>query len=251
MSKPRNFRFRRNTRRIAAVIISSLISVNLITSAYAASEPICEVGPCINANRLSIDAAGSTWVVVNKQRSLKPANYVPKVYRPPFENPKAVNPRGERLTWHAGRALAQLAQAAKDNGAGSLLVQSGYRSYASQKVIHAAQVSRYGLKAGEALAARPGFSEHQTGLAVDVAAYGQGCAIQVCFGKTKMGKWLAQNAYLFGFIVRYPEGQTAKTGYQYEPWHLRYVGVDLARQMALNEVSVLEDFWRLPAAPKY
>lgn len=251
MPNPRNDRFRRSFRSAAAVIISLVISVNAPSASATVSEPICLFEPCINPNQHSIDAAASPWVVVNKTRPLQPKTYIPKTVLPAFANPKVSNPRGERLSKYAARALVELADAAKISGVGTLLVQSGYRSYSLQKVIHASQVARLGKTAGEALAARPGFSEHQTGLAVDVAAYGQGCVIQVCFGKTKMGRWIEENAYLFGFIVRYPSGRTPTTGYQYEPWHLRYVGTQMAGQMSDAGILVLEDFWKLPAAPNY
>jgi D-alanyl-D-alanine carboxypeptidase len=136
-------------------------------------------------------------------------------------------------------------------GRGKLVIQSAYRSYAEQKVVHDRQVKRYGLKVGEALAARPGYSEHQTGLAVDVSARGQGCQIRVCFGQTKAGYWITKYAYKYGFIVRYPKTETAYTGYQYEPWHLRFIGVDLATQMKDEKVITLEKFFLLAAAPKY
>ena len=141
--------------------------------------------------------------------------------------------------------------AMRAEGQGSLIIQSAYRSYAEQKVIHARQVERYGLKAGEALAARPGYSEHQTGWALDVSARGQGCQIRVCFGQTKAGSWLAKNAYKYGLIIRYPNYATPVTGYQYEPWHLRYVGKGLAKVMHDDKVSTLEKFFNLPAAPNY
>ena len=69
--------------------------------------------------------------------------------------------------------------------------------------------------------------------------------------KTKAGKWLAANAWQYGFILRYPDGQTATTGYQFEPWHFRYVGVELATEMKSQNITVLEKFWKLPAAPSY
>jgi len=112
-------------------------------------------------------------------------------------------------------------------------------------------VSKYGLKEGEALAARQGYSEHQTGWAMDVSARGQGCQIRVCFGQTKAGSWLAENSWKYGFIVRYQKYSTSYTGYQYEPWHLRYVGVGLARVMHDDGVHTLEKFFGLPAAPNY
>jgi D-alanyl-D-alanine carboxypeptidase len=86
---------------------------------------------------------------------------------------------------------------------------------------------------------------------MDVSARGQGCQIRVCFGQTKAGLWLADNAYKHGFIIRYPDYATPYTGYQYEPWHLRYVGKGLAKEMHDDGVRTLEKFFSLPAAPNY
>jgi D-alanyl-D-alanine carboxypeptidase len=141
--------------------------------------------------------------------------------------------------------------AMKAVGKGRLVIQSAYRSYSEQSAVHDRQVNKYGLKTGEALAARAGYSEHQTGWAMDVSARGQGCQIRVCFGQTKAGLWLADNAYKYGFIIRYPEYATPYTGYQYEPWHLRYVGKGLAKEMHDDGVRTLEKFFSLPAAPNY
>jgi D-alanyl-D-alanine carboxypeptidase len=178
-------------------------------------------------------------VVVNKIRPLTPLAYAP------------VLSKNLNLAAIAAKAYDQMKAGMKKAGAGTLILNSGYRSYNTQKIVHANQVARLGLKAGEALAARPGHSEHQTGLAADVSASGQGCAIQVCFAKTKAGKWLAANSWQYGFVLRYPDGQTKITGYQFEPWHFRYVGVELATEMKSLNVTVLEKFWNLPAAPNY
>jgi D-alanyl-D-alanine carboxypeptidase len=161
------------------------------------------------------------------------------------------NPYGRKLRKEAATAAYKLAKAMKAAGKGRLVIQSAYRSYTEQSTIHDRQVKRYGKKVGEALAARPGFSEHQTGWAMDVSARGQGCQIRVCFGQTKAGLWLAANAYKYGFIIRYPNFATPTTGYQYEPWHLRYVGVGLAMVMHDDDVHTLEKFFGLPAAPNY
>jgi D-alanyl-D-alanine carboxypeptidase len=144
----------------------------------------------------------------------------------------------------------KLGDAMKAAGQGTLIVQSGYRSYESQRTIHNAKVRALGKVRGENLAARPGFSEHQTGLAVDFAAKGVS-TLQSSFAKTKAGKWLAGNAYKFGFVLRYPSGKTSVTGYSYEPWHFRYVGVDLATAMHDQNISTLEEYFSLPAAPGY
>ncbi len=181
-------------------------------------------------------------VVVNKQRPLNPKTYVPKPL-------STVN--GVSLYKDAAIALKQMAAGMKAAGAGTLWLNSGYRSYNTQVAVHDKDVKALGLIAGEKLAARPGYSEHQTGLAADVSGVGQGCQIQVCFAKTKAGKWLAANAWQYGWILRYENGQTATTGYQYEPWHFRFVGVEVATDYKAKGAHTLEAYWGLPAAPNY
>ena len=191
-----------------------------------------------------IDTASSPTVVVNKKRPLTPKTYVPA-------NLKKYPGSGAKLAAPARDALVSMAAAMKSAGAGTLVLNSGYRSYESQSRIHKNKVLQLGLKAGEALAARPGYSEHQTGLAADVSAYKQGCAIYTCFSATKAGKWLAENAWQYGFVIRYPYGQTKITGYQFEPWHLRFVGLEIATDMRSKNVLTLEKYFALPNAPKY
>jgi D-alanyl-D-alanine carboxypeptidase len=72
-----------------------------------------------------------------------------------------------------------------------------------------------------------------------------------CFGKTEAGVWLAENAHEFGFVLRYPKGYKPITGFQYEPWHFRYVGVELANEMKTKGIKTLEEFWGLESAPDY
>ncbi len=250
--------------RQVGVLTSLLMSLSLILAGVAASgqqasaqtvfsEPaLCLAEPCFEPDDYALDEPDSPWVVVNKQLPLTNKKYVPKnLVKPAFASPRTNNPYGLTLAKPAADALRKLSIALKKAGAGDLFMQSAYRSYTSQVSIHSRAVARLGLKAGEALAARPGHSEHQTGLAVDVAAVGQGCVIQVCFSKTRAGRYVAKYGYRFGFIVRYPEGQTAITGYQFEPWHLRYVGVGLATEMHNTGVGLLENFWGLEAAPTY
>jgi len=211
----------------------------------------CANTPCFDPPVFSIDRADSIWVVVNKHRSLLPHSFVPKLVTPKFPSQISNNPYKIQLAPAAAAAMIAMFADAKKKGAGIMFLQSGYRSFNYQVAIHERDVAKFGLKAGEALAARPGFSEHQTGLAADIAAIGQGCRIQVCFGTTKAGKYLADQGWRFGFIVRYQNGRTATTGYQYEPWHVRYVGVELSTEMHNLGVKELEDFFNLPAAPNY
>lgn len=135
---------------------------------------------------------------------------------------------GISLRSEAAAAIANLVSAAAGSGH-TLKMISGYRSYASQSTIYNNYVAQDGQAAADTYSARPGFSEHQTGLAVDV---GNGiCDLEICFGDTAAGKWVATNAQNYGFIVRYPQGKEAETGYQYEPWHLRYLGIDNAKSI--------------------
>jgi D-alanyl-D-alanine carboxypeptidase len=195
----------------------------------------------------SLTQANSLWVLVNKKHPLNPIKYAPaKLVRISTFNPDNLPVASVTAT-----AFLKMAKAGKAAGAGSISIASGYRSYNRQVQVHAQDVARYGLVAGEKLAARPGYSEHQTGLAVDVFAPGQGCRIRVCFGTTKAGTWLRENAWQYGFIVRYPDGSYPITGYQYEPWHLRYVGVELSTELHDRGVTILENFFNYDPAPTY
>ena len=200
---------------------------------------------------LSTNEADSTWVVVNKRRPLVPISYVPKDLVLPKLVAGNTNPHGMRLRQDAAEALTKMAVTMKSAKAGLLVLQSGYRSYATQVYVHDHMVSKFGLSKGESYAARPGYSEHQTGLAGDLAAVGQGCIALTCFANTKAAIWLAANSWQFGFILRYPRFSHPVTGYDYEPWHFRFVGVHLATKMHFSGVNTLEQEFGLPDAPSY
>lgn len=193
-----------------------------------------------NQNGNNVSNPGNVLVLVNKKNSL-PANYVPQnlvVPNVPFPftefNPKKL------MTQNAASALEELFTRAKQNNM-NLYATSGYRSYARQNQIYTANVAKYGEQQANQFSAKPGESEHQTGLAMDVTSPTVNFKLTQYFGQTKEGKWLANNAYQFGFIIRYPKGKEYITGYQYEPWHLRYVGKDVARQIAYQNIT-LEEF---------
>jgi D-alanyl-D-alanine carboxypeptidase len=205
--------------------------------------------PSFNKSALSIDDPNSIWVVVNKLRPLRPANYAPAVVLP--SEPHIAQPASSSMRPEAAAALQQMFAAGAAAGAGAMQIQNAYRSYAVQVNTHNSQVARLGQAKADILSARPGYSEHQTGLAVDVAALPSKCDIEACFGQTPQGVWLAANAYRFGFILRYPADKQAVTGYVFEPWHFRYVGIPLATEMHNTGVTTLEEFFGLPAAPNY
>lgn len=189
-----------------------------------------------------------TWVVVNKQRPLSPVEYSPE---PQVRSEGVRQIAGGLLRDDAAAALSQLSAASLSEGAGEVAINSAYRSFGSQQRIHNQYVRSLGQDAADLTSARPGYSEHQTGLAVDVVACGDGCGSQNGFGGTPQADWVAANAWRFGFIVRYEQDRTDVTGYEWEPWHLRYIGVELASAYHDGGFHTLEEFFGLPAAPNY
>ena len=154
-------------------------------------------------------------LIVNKKYSL-PANYNPGVDQT------------------ASTALKQLQQAASTAGHNIPLI-SGFRSYSRQQTLYNNYVARDGQALADTYSARPGHSEHQTGLAFDVGKLDDN------YGSTPAGIWLKENCHKYGFIIRYPKGKESITGYQYEPWHIRYVGVEHATKI-MNQNITLEEY---------
>lgn len=195
----------------------------------------------------SIDDPTSYWVVVNKLRPLSPVSYAaPDLVTVPVAHD---NPAIMRST--ASAALVQMFAAGAAEGAGQMQVQSAYRSYSVQVRVYNGWVSSLGKAQADRQSARPGFSEHQTGLAVDISTVPLKCTLGACFSTTPQGEWLAANAWRFGYLLRYPADKTSVTGYEYEPWHFRYVGIPLATELQKDGFPSLETFFGYPAAPNY
>lgn len=190
--------------------------------------------------RYSLEDPNSLWVVANKKRPL-PNTFVP-------QNLTSVG-SSQQIQAEAATALNQLMAAAGKNQV-NLRPLSGYRSFDTQKNLYTSYVMSDGQANADTYSARAGHSEHQTGLAIDVGNGSGQCDLEICFANTAGGKWVAANAHTYGFIIRYLDGKTSNTGYQYEPWHLRYVGVDLANELYASK-QTMEEFFGLPAAPSY
>lgn len=202
------------------------------------------------ALKVSIDFAESELVVVNKHRPLSTPNFKPELVK--IKSSASLdNSRNLMLRKSAARALEELAKDMKAQGAGKLFVNSAFRSYEYQAQLFKSKTKQYGLAGALLRSAKAGYSEHQTGLAADVSVPAQGCAILECFGNTRGGKWLAENAWRHGFIIRYEKDTTSITGYSYEPWHLRFIGKDLAKAYKDGGFRTLEEFWGLSPAPTY
>ena len=224
----------------AIAAISLVTPSNLkATPSYPAMTPAPERTPSLDRTALSIDDPMSLWLVVDKLRPLNPISWVPP-------DLVSIDVPKNYVAYMRAPAAAQLKRMFDDysnlNPGRSLMALSSYRSYDMQKSIWDGNYT---------LTALPGHSEHQTGMAVDVGSTSGKCPIQICFGDEPEGKWVAANAHKYGFIIRYPLGKEGITGYQYEPWHLRFVGPVLAWYMHDTQTQTLEQAFNLPAAPKY
>lgn len=184
-----------------------------------------------------------TQVVVNKHRQL-PDGYAPTdLVVPHVKFSYSGVQEKSYMREEAADALESLFQMGKDQGI-ILYAVSGYRSYDRQVEIYDNNVKTKGQEYTDTVSSKPGLSEHQTGLAMDVSSKSNNFNITEPFGDTVEGKWLAENAHKAGFIIRYPEGKDDITGYTYEPWHVRYVGVETATAIYNQDVT-LEEYYGL------
>lgn len=188
------------------------------------------------------------WFVVNKATPMEPIDYAPYDWVAPPGVPLG-NLAAVRTD--IAPSVQAMSDASVAAGAGTIGVQNGYRGYSVQQRIHAQRVAELGQVEGERLAARPGYSEHQSGIAMDVFGCTPSCSSSEQFGSTSTYTWVVEHGWEFGWIVRYEEGQTAITGYQPEAWHLRYIGPELGAVYHDGGFRTLEEFFGLPPAPDY
>lgn len=180
----------------------------------------------------------SKLVLVNKDRKL-PDGYEPDDLIYPSISLNGAVKEKTRMRSEAGHALETLFASASADGY-TLTAISGYRSYDRQVSLYNNYLSTRGEEWTKAYSAFPGTSEHQTGLAMDVSSPSFGNALEVEFANTKEGKWLAEHAHEYGFIIRYPEDKVDLTNYHYEPWHIRYVGKEYATYLYTKHLALEE-----------
>lgn len=191
-------------------------------------------------NAALVDNLDDILVLANK-KSVLPSDYVPKdLVKLPVFAPGRLE-EVQYMREEAATAIMELYNTAKDEVELEIMPTSAYRSYKLQTTIFESNIQQKGsiAKANET-SALPGQSEHQTGLSVDMSCSSVGYQIKNAFGDTEEAKWLAENAHRFGFVIRYPKDRTAITGYSYEPWHLRYVGIEIAKYISENELTFEE-----------
>lgn len=195
-----------------------------------------------NKETVPLDIIPSSKTVLVNRKYLLPSTYIPKnLVEPDVKFSFSYSSDKRKMRKVAADALEKLFAAGEKEGI-ELYGVSGYRSYARQKQIYDKNIATRGQAATDAVSAKPGSSEHQTGLTIDVSAKSVNFRLDQSFGDTKEGKWLAKNAHLYGFIIRYPYGKSKITGYSYEPWHIRFVGKTVATYLYENKLT-LEEYY--------
>ncbi|MEV4686926.1 M15 family metallopeptidase [Microbacterium sp. LWH3-1.2] len=198
--------------------------------------------PCVD-----LGDSARVWTVMDKIRPANPIDYRPTA----LVLPDGVrNVEGGALRSDAASALASLATAARNAGVGEIALESGFRSYQTQQATYGRHFAEKGERADQ-VSARPGYSEHQLGLSADVVACAGACGTLDQLAATPQGQFVAEHAWEHGWIVRYTDGATPVTGYLPEPWHLRYIGPELAKAYHEGGWSSLEEFFALDPAPDY
>ncbi len=187
-------------------------------------------------------------VLVDRSHALPPY-YVPEDLEPLWAYGIPTLGGGEMLLRReAAEHLVRLVDDAAADGE-ELVVASAYRSYAHQQASYARLTSIYGTEAGE-MSATPGHSQHQLGTAVDFTNAAAGYELWQPFGETTAYRWLTRHAREYGFVLAYPSGKEAETGYEWEPWHYRYVGVENAERLEESGLSLQEFLVREGVLPR-
>ncbi len=231
---------------IAVILAITVFKVNQKTEEPAEETPVVVVVEEVATPtpEPTIDPAvftnvDSLLIVANKKHKL-PDGYVP-------EDLVDVNTLGGRATiapymrQEAAEAVAEMIQDAQNNDGVYLTISSAYRSESYQASLYNGYVGQYGVATADTISSRPGYSDHQTGLAADFVEGGDS-DFNERFESTASGIWLAEHAYEYGFIIRYPKGKQEITGYTYEPWHFRYVGKEYAKLIYESGLSFEEYF---------
>jgi D-alanyl-D-alanine carboxypeptidase len=242
--------FKKSYVLIAALALV-IIAGGIVASRHASRTPNKQTPASTNSSdtsatssfdktRYSTTDPASPWVIVNKQHPLNPISYAPRDL--------ASVGNGQQMRAEAATALNHMFGDAQTAGY-SLVADSGYRSYDYQVSVYNGYIKQWGQDYTDTVSARPGYSEHQTGWAVDIGT--GSCHVADCFADTPAGKWTQANAYKYGFLLRYPQALTSITGYSNEAWHFRYVGPLLSNELHSENSQTLEQFFGVPGGTTY
>lgn len=240
---------------MALVLIAVLANRVLVSSAGTAAPPVLQNLPGFpSAPRDEAPSSGQgsgtgstapvPFATVDREllRPVGKDSALPQDYEPSdlvVLPPQYTASASLRLRREAAQALTRMLADAEAAGL-RIVVSSAYRSYGEQQTTHAYWVSRLGQQEADRISARPGHSEHQLGTAVDLTSPRVGGALTESFGTSPEGRWLQEHAARYGFVMSYPEGKEAVTGYAYEPWHWRYVGAEVAQAVAESGLTLSE-----------
>lgn len=179
-----------------------------------------------NVNSLEVDT------VAHKTETIEGITYIDGIMiaNKTYSLPESYDPG---LSPEAEEAFNKMAQEASEDGL-FLYICSGYRSYADQQYQYNIYANERGIQAADEVSARPGHSEHQTGLSIDVNS------TEFSFEDTEEAKWLAEHCTEYGFIIRFPKGKEEYTGFEYEPWHIRYLGIEDAKKVSESGLCLEE-----------
>lgn len=205
----------------------------LLNSGMAPDDVVWQVNMNLDKPEFSCDIPASgyddPYIIVNKYYK------VPSDFRPPdlesYDN--------QLLRKETGEAFIRMRNAASNEGL-SIMAVSGYRSVEYQENLYNSYLESDTLENVDRYSARAGYSEHHTGMAIDL--FGSVPGLRE-FVDTPEYQWVKENAYKFGFIIRYPETGEFITGYEFEPWHIRYVGVDVATDMKQKNTDTYEEYY--------
>lgn len=186
------------------------------------------------------EADDHIWRLVNKSHQLNDINYRPADLRLATVASRPDKSRDERSVREIIMPEAEKLFTAAKQAGHDLQIGSGFRSHDLQKMYYDNYSRSYGQAEADKFSAKPGYSEHQTGLVMDLATTDHQCYLEECFGDTAAGKWLADHAHEYGFILRYPRGKNNITDFIYEPWHFRYVGKELAAALKQSGLTLDE-----------
>ncbi len=227
----------RGPSSVGSTVVGESTSTSTVVSTATALDETGRAAPAAPLPGVVPDPS-DLLVLVDHHRYLPPAWQPAELVAPDVaftfdgEHPKRL------MQPEAAEAFERLVEAAGQDGVVVLGV-SAFRSEQTQHDLYALNVARHG-EGADSISARPGHSEHQTGLAIDVAGADRSCLVSACFAGTVEARWLERHAAHFGFVVRYPAGKEAVTGYQHEPWHLRYVGPSAATEIAEQGITLDE-----------
>lgn len=210
---------RRLCAALAAALLLCLAGISASAARPRTAQELLQLCPVPEVALYGDPGADPLLRLVNKW-TLLPSSHKPRVVRPKVKTKQYAE---ADLVPEAANALEGMFLAAKAEGL-TLIAVSGYRSYTAQKNIHARSVERNGEAKASMVSAPPGGSEHQLGLAADLSGASLDGELSSAFARRKEGKWVAAHAAEYGFVLRYREEWADVTGYQAEPWHLRYVG---------------------------